>query len=156
MRAQLLCLAVCAMALWACDDGTGVDTEDASIMRDMGSRLDGGQTDALVPDSALPDSALPDATVGDAMSPDVGPVPGPDEDSDGVDDARDNCPQVANPDQLDTDGDGAGDACDAQPEVANFRLQRGTVLQFGGRALDANRTTEGAGRAGYGAAEGRA
>ncbi|MFN8422677.1 MAG: thrombospondin type 3 repeat-containing protein [Anaerolineae bacterium] len=35
-----------------------------------------------------------------------------DADGDGVDDGEDNCPFVANPDQLDTDGDGAGNACD--------------------------------------------
>ncbi|MCW5206357.1 thrombospondin type 3 repeat-containing protein, partial [Desulfobulbus sp. F5] len=36
-----------------------------------------------------------------------------DTDGDGIADATDNCPLVANPDQADTDGDGKGDACDA-------------------------------------------
>lgn len=39
----------------------------------------------------------------------VGPV---DSDGDGIEDAADNCPNAANPEQTDTDGDGAGDACD--------------------------------------------
>jgi PKD repeat protein len=40
-----------------------------------------------------------------------------DSDGDGVADATDNCPLVANADQADTDHDGAGDACDT-PNIA--------------------------------------
>jgi hypothetical protein len=40
---------------------------------------------------------------------------GPDSDGDGIPDARDDCPAVADPDQRDTDGDGVGDACDPCP-----------------------------------------
>jgi hypothetical protein len=38
-------------------------------------------------------------------------------DGDGVGDASDNSPNVANPDQLDSDGDGVGDASDNSPNV---------------------------------------
>jgi len=38
-----------------------------------------------------------------------------DEDHDGIDDACDVCPHVADPSQVDTDGDGVGDACDPSP-----------------------------------------
>ncbi len=37
-------------------------------------------------------------------------------DGDGVPDASDNCPNVANADQLDTDSDGAGNECDADDD----------------------------------------
>jgi hypothetical protein len=42
-----------------------------------------------------------------------------DRDRDGVADAVDNCPDVANPTQHDEDGDGIGDACDRCPQVAD-------------------------------------
>lgn len=42
--------------------------------------------------------------------------PPPDSDGDGIEDSLDNCPLVANPDQLDTDGDGQGDACDTDDD----------------------------------------
>lgn len=42
-----------------------------------------------------------------------------DRDGDGIPDAQDNCPFVANRDQLDTDGDGVGNACDNCPTLPN-------------------------------------
>ncbi|WP_428262428.1 thrombospondin type 3 repeat-containing protein [Haliangium sp.] len=43
-----------------------------------------------------------------------------DADGDGVMDSADNCPNVANPDQVDTDGDGPGDACDPDADGDGF------------------------------------
>ncbi|NLE57867.1 MAG: hypothetical protein GX616_05865 [Planctomycetes bacterium] len=48
-----------------------------------------------------------------------GPVRAPDDyDCDGVVNASDNCPQIANADQTDADNDGVGDVCDACPNDA--------------------------------------
>ncbi len=45
--------------------------------------------------------------------------PGADNDADGICDMADNCPTIANPDQIDTDADGVGDGCDNCPYVIN-------------------------------------
>ncbi len=42
-----------------------------------------------------------------------------DKDGDGIEDAADNCPNAANPDQADGDHDGIGDLCDNCPTVVN-------------------------------------
>jgi bacillolysin len=43
-----------------------------------------------------------------------------DADADGVPDATDNCPHIANPDQADTDSDGVGNVCDNCSQVTNL------------------------------------
>lgn len=43
-----------------------------------------------------------------------------DSDGDGIDDAADNCRDVANPDQQDTDSDRTGDRCDHDPALLEF------------------------------------
>jgi hypothetical protein len=52
------------------------------------------------------------------VTPPAGTVVG-DSDGDGVADASDNCPSLANPGQQDGDGDGRGDACDNCASLAN-------------------------------------
>jgi len=49
--------------------------------------------------------------------------PGLDEDQDGLDDIRDNCPHIANPDQIDGDSDHYGDACDCDPVDATVAAE---------------------------------
>src|SRR5262245_8499925 len=53
-----------------------------------------------------------------------------DGDGDGVCDALDNCPTIANADQSDIDGDGVGDACDdadATITITSLRLRADTA-----------------------------
>ena len=45
-----------------------------------------------------------------------------DEDGDGIDDACDLCPQLADPAQADSDGDKIGDGCDPAPAAAKQRF----------------------------------
>ncbi|MBU0660665.1 thrombospondin type 3 repeat-containing protein [Patescibacteria group bacterium] len=57
-----------------------------------------------------------------------------DQDSDGVTDGQDNCPQTANSNQSDSDGDGMGDLCDNCPSLpctANQRCASGMCYSAG-------------------------
>lgn len=45
-----------------------------------------------------------------------------DRDRDGIQDSKDNCPKIANSDQLDTDEDGKGDACDVVSLMRNYSI----------------------------------
>jgi hypothetical protein len=124
-----------AALLWAgaCSfDGSGLDP------------LDGGTTsidaDPLAPDAGPggPD-ARPGAPDAAPPRPDAAPV---DSDGDGIIDALDNCPKVANPDQHDEDLDGVGDACDNCPTVPNpgqedlLEIENGAAADGVGDACD--------------------
>ena len=50
----------------------------------------------------------------------------PDSDGDGVADTEDNCPEVANPDQV--DGDGVGDACDPPKVISTVPKANATEV----------------------------
>jgi hypothetical protein len=55
---------------------------------------------------------LAHATIADMDSDGKPDLCDADDDNDGVPDANDNCPLIADPNQVNTDGDGEGDACD--------------------------------------------
>ncbi|HYO54239.1 immunoglobulin-like domain-containing protein [Archangium sp.] len=65
-----------------------------------------------------------------------------DQDGDGVPDATDNCPTVANPDQRDANGNGVGDACEAAPTVTispkQSAIPQGSSVTFTAAAADAD------------------
>jgi len=81
--------------------------------------------------------------------------PPPDSDGDGVPDAIDNCPNVANANQLDMDSDGTGDLCDiiniitssttlsvSTISLGNVRVENNSVLTISsGVTLDINFAT---------------
>ncbi len=121
------CSAACAVeAGWAC---TGSPSACATTCGDgVRAGLEGCDDGGTVGG----DGCAPACTVEPGATCTVGrpDVCTPDRDLDGVIDAADDCPDLADPEQTDTDADGLGDACD--PDDDNDGIPDGYGLAGGG------------------------
>ncbi len=99
---------VLAVGLIGCGGDTtnhkgGHESDAGDVSNDAGAGAD-----------ATADVQIDAGTDATGQDVDAGPA---DDDGDGVANADDNCPSVANADQVDHDRDGAGDACDHYPFI---------------------------------------
>jgi hypothetical protein len=94
------------------DGGTdGSDTTDGGT--DGPDTTDGGTDGSVGDDTTQGDDTTDGGTDGsDTTLRGDQPLTANDSDLDGIGDEGDNCPSVANPDQLDSDSNGLGDACE--------------------------------------------
>jgi thermitase len=91
-----------------------------ALMRALNPALTAAQLKAKLLASVHPVAGLVGLSVTggrlDAAAAVAAAAPDPnDRDADGIPNATDDCPDLANPEQVDSDGDGVGDACDATP-----------------------------------------
>ncbi len=90
-------------------DGPTTGTDVPTTTGDAPSTTTGDDPVTTTGDDPVP-TTTGDDTTGEPVGCNVSPEG--DEDSDGVDNASDNCPCDANPNQLDFDGNGVGNVCD--------------------------------------------
>ncbi|MBM4281490.1 MAG: hypothetical protein FJ137_12275 [Deltaproteobacteria bacterium] len=116
------------------DDDTLTDgAEDA----DRDGAADDGETDPRDPDTD-DDGVCDEPTV--TIAGVCEPALDLDADGDGLGGLNDNCPDVANADQVDTDGDGIGDACDtddAIDDLLDLTVQGSGILSCASTASSA-------------------
>lgn len=91
------------------------DTDGDTVGDACDNCVETPNTDQADTDGNLTGDACEEETPPDEPPPDDGP--GPDSDGDTHPDGMDNCPDLANEDQMDHDGDGIGDACDDDFEM---------------------------------------
>lgn len=123
--------------------GSGV-LDRITISADVGAVL-GAYGLTFIPAESLHGDAagtwhFPDAFGNAQIAIDTG-CPPPDVDGDGIPDASDNCPVVANTTQADFDGDFQGDACDPDDDN-DTALDTWDLTGCGGDPLDASKKPE--------------
>ena len=108
------------------DGGSGTDRVQYSADRATFSITPVGPGEFRITRAGFPDDHLVDVEFAQFTDETVDLSTLADDDVDGIVNSTDNCPTIANTDQVDTDGDGSGDACDADDE--NDGVVDGAVL----------------------------